>query len=118
MGLTSDLSPNEPALSSAEGFFHPLTVGYAALVMYEVPASPDARPGCRDSLAITRVIFAIVVPPVAMMTTVLLLVLATIITFTISPPWALIPLALLVLVIVLFVRWALTRSAGAEPSEF
>jgi hypothetical protein len=83
--------------------------------MYEVPSSPDVRPGCRDSLAITRVAFAIVVPPVALMTVVLLLVLATIITFTISPPWALIPLVLLVLVIVLFVRWARARpSGGAE----
>lgn len=93
-------------------------LGYPALVMYEVPASPDARPGCRDSLVITRVIFAIVVPPVALMTAVLLLVLATIITFTISPPWALIPLALLVLVIVLFVRWSRARSGGAERPEF
>jgi hypothetical protein len=83
--------------------------------MYEVPSSPDVRPGCRDSLVLTRVAFAIVVPPVAMLTVVLVLVLATIITFTVSPPWALIPLALLVLVIVLFVRWARSRpSGGAE----
>jgi hypothetical protein len=84
--------------------------------MYEVPSSPDARPGCRETLVITRAIFAIVVPPLTTMTVVVLLVLATIITFTISPPWALIPLALLALVIVLFVRWARSRpSGGAEP---
>ena len=81
--------------------------------MYQVPASPDERPGCRDTLVIARAIFAIVIPPVAMMMAVLLLAMATIITFTISPPWALIPLALLLLVIVLFVRWA----RGRRPDD-
>jgi uncharacterized membrane protein SirB2 len=85
--------------------------------MYEVSASPDGRPGCRDALAITRMAFAIITPPVVLMTGVLLLVMATIITFTISPPWALIPLALLVLVIALFVRWARGRRTQDGPPK-
>jgi hypothetical protein len=86
--------------------------------MYQMPASPEERPGCRDTLVITRVILAIVVPPVAIMTLVLFLVMATIITLTISPPWALIPLALLILVIALFVRWSRTRRSAAGPPDF
>ena len=84
--------------------------------MYEPPR--DDRPGCRDTLVITRRVFAIVIPPLATMTAVLFLVMATIITFTISPPWALIPLALLVLVIAISMRWGRTRSGGGAPREF
>ncbi len=79
-----------------------------------VPPSDD-RPGCRDTLVISRRVFSIVIPPVAIMLAVLLLVLSTIATFTVSPPWALIPLALLVLLLVLVVRWDRGRPSGDGP---
>jgi hypothetical protein len=85
--------------------------------MYRVPTSPQDRPSTRDTLRILRATFSIVVPPLVMMTAVLLLTMATIVTFTISPPWALIPLALLLLVVALFVRWARKRPRE-EPADF
>lgn len=81
--------------------------------MYEPPL--DNRPGCRDTLVITSRVFSIVIPPVAAMLAVVLLVLATIIAFTISPLWALIPLALLVLLVAVIVRWDRGRSNRDGP---
>ena len=85
--------------------------------MYELPSSPEERPGCRDTLAITRAVFAVIIPPVAAMLAVLSLVMATIIMFAISAPLALIPLALLVAGFVLFLRWERGWGAGDEPDR-
>ena len=78
--------------------------------MYELP---EERPGCRDTLVITRAVFAVIITPVAAMLAVLSLVMATIIMFAISAPLALIPLALLVAGFVLFLRW----ERGRRPDD-
>ncbi len=80
--------------------------------MYEHPSSREERPGCRDTLAITRAVFAVIIPPVAAMLAVLSLVMAMIFMFAITPPLALIPLALLLAGFVLFVRWERGRGEG------
>ncbi len=80
--------------------------------MYKLPSSPEERPGCRDTLAITRAVFAVIIPPVAAMLAVLFLVMAAIIMFAMSPPLALIPLAVIVAGFVLFVRWERGREEG------
>jgi hypothetical protein len=83
--------------------------------MYEIPASPEERPGCRDTLVITRAVLGVIIPPIAAMLAVLALVMLTIVMFATSPPLALIPLAPLVAAFVLFLRWEHGR--GEPPPD-
>ena len=69
------------------------------------PANDESRPGCLDALLITRAIFAILIWPVAAFFAVIIDVAAIFYLFSVSPPLALIPIALTALAVRLLARW-------------
>ncbi len=72
--------------------------------MYEVPRQ-DARPGCRDVWVISLAVFAVILPILGVIITLLSAVTAAFILFTIQPALALIPIAVVTAGIFAFVRW-------------
>jgi hypothetical protein len=85
-------------------------VGY----YYQTPSSDDERPGCRDTLLITRAVFAVLIPPLAAMFALLALVFGVFIMLAIAPWLALIPIALIVAAVLLFAHWARGRTSDAR----
>lgn len=81
--------------------------------MYEPPA--DERPGCRETLVLTRVTFAVLLPVLGAMLLVMSAAVAVIVLFIIQPALALIPLGLLVAAIFAFARWDRRRTRPPGP---
>jgi Flp pilus assembly protein TadB len=77
--------------------------------VFQIPSNPDEHVSWRDMLRITRAALGILLPPIAITMTVVMLALATIVVYTISRPWALLPLALLLLFLGLLVLWDRTK---------
>jgi hypothetical protein len=78
-------------------------VGY-----YDGRSSPEPEekpPGCLETLLITRVVFSLILPVVAVIVLVLIDFAAIIMLFSVHPALALIPLALTAGAIWLFARW-------------
>ena len=71
--------------------------------MYEPPL--DERPGCRETLILTRAAFAVLLPVLLAMIAVVVVVLAFLLLLLTHPVLALAPLAVLVIGIMLFARW-------------
>jgi hypothetical protein len=80
--------------------------------MHEPP--PDDRPGCRETLVITRAVFAIVTPILVAMIGVLGGVTLAFALFGVHPALALLPLAALGGGLLLFARWERRRFRGPE----
>lgn len=76
--------------------------------MYEPPS--DERPGCRETLALTRAVFAVLLPPVVAMIAVLALVSLAVVCYAIYPAFALVPLGAIAVGTLLFARWEQGRS--------
>ena len=72
--------------------------------MYDEPPGDD-RPGCRETLILTRAAFAVVIPVVVAMIAVLSLVMVALLLFVTRPLLALLPVAALIAGIVLYSRW-------------
>lgn len=72
--------------------------------MYEVP-DVDQRPGCRDTIALTRATFAVIIPALLAMLAVLGAIVISIVLFAIHPALALIPFAVIVAGVALYARW-------------
>ena len=80
--------------------------------MYEPP--PEERPGCRDTLVLTRAVFAVILPALGAMLFVLGSVTAAIMLLAVHPALALLPIAALVAGVVLFARWERQRFRPPE----
>ena len=76
---------------------------YPALAMYEPPR--EDRPGCRETLLLTRAVFAVLLPPVAAMIAIFALVTLAVICYAISPALALVPLGAIAAGMLIFARW-------------
>ena len=70
---------------------------------YEPP--PDERPGCRETVILTRAAFAVLLPILAAMIAVLVLVMTVLLLLFTRPVLAIIPLILLVAAVFAFTRW-------------
>jgi hypothetical protein len=81
--------------------------------MYEPP--PDERPGCRETLILTRAAFAVLIPVLLAMVAVMVIVLAVLLLLVTHPVLALVPLAVLVIGLTLFARWERGRSRPPGP---
>jgi len=86
--------------------------------MYRVPASPEERPGCRDTLIIIRAVFGVVLPPLMGMFAILVLLALAVVAFSVTPALALVPVGVIVGGIVLFARWERGRSDDGGPHDF
>ncbi len=75
--------------------------------MYELPL--DERPGCRETLILTRAAFAVLIPIFLAMIAILGLVMVTLLLLITHSLLALVPLAALVVGIVAFARWERRR---------
>jgi hypothetical protein len=71
--------------------------------VYELPN--EERPGCRETLVLTRAIFAVLLPPVAAMLAIFSLVTLAVFCYAIYPALALAPLGAIVAGFLLFARW-------------
>ena len=78
--------------------------------MYEPPS--DERPGCRETLVLTRAVFAVLLPPVVAMIAVLALVSLAVVCYAIYPAFALVPLGAIAGGMLLFARWEQGRFRG------
>jgi hypothetical protein len=78
--------------------------------MYELPK--DDRPGCRETLVLTRALFAVLLPPIAAMIAVLALVSLAVVCYAIYPALALLPLGVIAAGFLLFARWEQGRFRG------
>jgi hypothetical protein len=67
--------------------------------------SREERPGCRETMVLTRAVFAVLLPPLVAMFAVLGLLSLTIVFFAIHPALALLPLAAIAVGFLLFARW-------------
>ena len=65
----------------------------------------EERPGCRETLILTRAAFGVLIPIFAVMVTVLVLVMTFLLLLLTRPVLALIPLGLLVGGLFAFARW-------------
>ena len=72
--------------------------------MYEPPRQEDA-PGCRDTLVLTRAVFAVILLPVLALIVLLGVLGGALFLFSIHPALALLPVAAIVLAIFLFAQW-------------
>ena len=79
--------------------------------MYE--PSRDERPGCRETVILTRAAFAVIVPVLLVMLAVLTLVMVALLLFVTHPLLALLPVAALIGGVVLIARW----ERGRRPPE-
>jgi hypothetical protein len=80
--------------------------------MYEPP--PDERPGCRETLILTRAAFAVLIPVLVAMIGVLVFVLAVLLLLFTHPVLALLLIAAVVGGITLFAR---SRRGRSRPPE-
>jgi len=80
--------------------------------MYEPPL--DERPGCRETLILTRATFAVLIPVLLAMIAVMVIVLATLLLLFTHPVLALLLIAAVVGGIILFARWERGRSRPPE----
>ena len=87
---------------------------YAARVMYEPPAQ-DERPGCRDTLILTRAVFGVIVPVLLAMLFVIGAVTGAVVLLAVHPALALLPIGALAAGILLFARWEQRRFHPPEP---
>lgn len=72
--------------------------------MYEPPRQEDA-PGCRDTLVLTRAVFAVILLPVLALIVLLGVLGGALFLFSIHPALALLPVAAIVVAIFLFAQW-------------
>ena len=77
--------------------------------MYQT-SSDEERPGCRETLILTRAVFAVILPALVAMFLVLIGVAITVVLYARHPALALIPIAAVVLLLVLYARWERSRS--------
>jgi hypothetical protein len=82
--------------------------------MYDEPP-PDERPGCRETVILTRAAFAVLFPFLAAMIAVLVLVMTVLLLLFTNPALALIPLAVLVAGVFAFARWERGRYRPPGP---
>ena len=73
--------------------------------MYGHEPPREERPGCRETLILTRAAFAVLIPIFAAMVAVLVLVMTLLLLLLTNPILALIPLALLAGGLFAFARW-------------
>ena len=73
--------------------------------MYGHEPPSEERPGCRETLVLTRAAFAVLIPIFAAMIAVLTLVMVTLLLLLTRPLLALLPVAALVGGIMLYARW-------------
>jgi hypothetical protein len=76
--------------------------------MYEPPA--DERPGCRETLILTRAAFAVLIPVLVAMIAIVAIALAVLLLLFTHPVLALLLIAAVAAGIVLFARWERGRS--------
>lgn len=81
--------------------------------MYEPP--PDERPGCRETLLLTRAAFAVLIPVLLAMIAVMVIVLAVLLLLVTHPVLALVPIAAVVGGLILFARWERGRIRPPGP---
>jgi hypothetical protein len=79
--------------------------------VYE-PAPQETRPGCRDSLVLTRVVFSVVLPPLIAIVLLIAALGVALILFAVHPALALLPVAGIGAGILLFARWEQRRYRG------
>ncbi len=80
--------------------------------MYEPP--PDERPGCRETLILTRAAFAVLIPVLLAMIAVMASVVAVLLLLFTHPVLALLLIAAVAGSIILFARWERGRSRPPE----
>jgi hypothetical protein len=81
--------------------------------MYE-PQRQAEDGGCRETLLLTRAVFGVLGPPLAVAIVVVLLVGFAIFLYSRHPALALIPIAVLVIGALLFARWDQRRHRPPE----
>jgi hypothetical protein len=87
------------------------------MAMY-YPQEPKEPSGCMQTLIITRVIFALLAVPVAIIGAAMFAIVMTFYLFTVSAPLALIPLLLGVVGVMVLYRWEQARiSNEAGPKD-
>ncbi len=72
--------------------------------MYEPPRQEEPS-GCRETWVLTRAVFAVLLPPLLAVAGVLAALVAALVLFALHPALALLPIAALVVVVLLFARW-------------
>jgi uncharacterized membrane protein len=73
--------------------------------VYYEPQPPKGPSGCLELWVLTRAAFGVLLWPLVALMAALFGILAIIYLFTISPPLALIPIAVIVAGVVAFARW-------------
>ena len=77
---------------------------YPAPEVYE-PRRQEEPSGCRETLVLTRAVFAVLLPPLLAVAGVLASLVAAIVLFALHPALALLPIAALLVAVLLFARW-------------
>lgn len=77
--------------------------------MYYEPPRQKGPSGCLELFVLTRAAFGVLFWPLAALMAALVGIVLTIYLFTISPPLALIPIAVFVAGVLLFARWEQRR---------
>jgi len=72
--------------------------------MYQMPSNEE-RPGCRETLILTRAVFAVILPALLAIFGVLFTVAITVVLYARHPALALIPIGAVVLLLMLYARW-------------
>jgi hypothetical protein len=81
--------------------------------VYEPPLNEE-RPGCRDTIVLTRAVFATILPALAAMLGLLAFIMAGVFLMSIHPLLALIAVAGAIIGIVVFIRWERGRYRPPE----
>ncbi len=81
------------------------------------PQGQKEPSGCLQTIVITRVIFGILLVPVAFISLALFFVVFTFYVFTWNPPFALIPLLVGGAIVWGFARWERARIAKENPPD-
>jgi hypothetical protein len=71
--------------------------------MYQTPEGE--RPGCRETLILTRAVFAVILPALVAIFAVLFAAAFTVVLYARHPALALIPIAIVVTLLFLYARW-------------
>lgn len=79
------------------------------------PQEPKEPSGCMQTIIITRVIFSLLAVPVAIIGGTMFALGITFYAFTVSPPLALIPLALGIVAVLALARWEKARIEKEMP---
>lgn len=82
--------------------------------MYE-PVPQEERPGCREALVLTRVVFAIILPVVIAGLLIVVAMGLALVFYQMHPALALLPLAGVAAGILLFARWERSRFRDGGP---